>query len=101
MNLLDAAMIFSGFTGGVAATLVVLSPLGRRVLRIERGESAIWRIVLGVSAHDGLQAQPGVMERFTAQDEHLAAQDAELAEIKTQIGELRGDATRRRTQGGH
>ena len=90
MNLTDTAMIFGGMAGGAAATIAVLTPALRRAGRIEHGVATIWRAVLGTPAEGGQPAQPGVMERFSDQDQHLATQDTQLAEIRAELGKLKG-----------
>lgn len=88
MNVLDAAIGFGAGAGGVAALVTLLTPGARRLRRIEHGVTTIWRGFFGAPAENGIPAQQGVMER-------LAAQDAELAEIKARLGAL-DDTTRRR-----
>ena len=85
MNVLDACMAFGAAAGGAAALVTFVAP----TRRIERGLIAIWRTVNGVPAGDGQPAQPGVMERLTTQDQHLATQDTQLTEIRTELSKLK------------
>jgi hypothetical protein len=85
MNILDACVAFGAAAGGAAALVTFVAP----VHRMERGLIAIWRTVNGVPAGDGHPAQPGVMERLTTQDQHLATQDTQLAEIRAELGKLK------------
>lgn len=75
LNLLvDLAMILSGFA-------CVLAPFWHRIRRLEHAIAAFLRAWNGIPAEDGQPAVAGVMDR-------LAAQDTELAAIRTQLGTL-------------
>jgi hypothetical protein len=82
----DLAVIAAGFV----AVARLLTPIGRRLLRVEHEARTIRRVVIGTPEDDGQPAVPGVAEHLAAQDAHLAAQDAELAVIKSEVQALRG-----------
>jgi hypothetical protein len=94
VRFLDAAVEFGAISGGLAVAWAALSGTSRRLRRMEHRLATFWHAWCGTPAEDGMPAQPGVMER-------IGAQDAELAEIKAQIGELRGDTVAEANAGGH
>lgn len=99
MDLVDAAMIASGFLGAGAIVGGWLAKLGGKMERVARGLAAFRHEWEGEPARDGEPAVPGVMARMTAteshlgqqdihlarQDDHLAAQDKALEQIRTAL----------------